>query len=443
MEEAKTLGGRIQAGRKAAGMSQEALGEHLGVSRQAVSRWEADAALPELEKLIAMSRLFGVTVGALLGVEPPAGEAAPPDEGGPEEGSPDGVPESRVPSPTPELTERELAAAEAIAEKYLSAQRPRWSRRRKIALGAALCVLVLSAAMAANKQIFLNRQMDDLRSQMDDLRGQMAGIQSQVEAQLSDLTGQVTSQISNLLDEKNNILSDHTVTVLDFDMEAETVTLTVSAVPKEWTAETTAVFTALLSDGRQFQTEAHRQVGGFTAENWELPMDQTITLSAALTDGDATRSSPFDVLYDCLPGAFQLRVSGSWDMTMWPGRGRVSLGKVNLHIEPAPGIDLSPTAVDLCLYRNQETAPEQVLPVPEALEKYQDIGFASIYSEWDYMAACTLEKGDTLVAAVRITDDHGQTTWTVLEACRFSDTAFADTPEWISVSPDWVPGEPA
>lgn len=71
MEEAKTLGSRIQAGRKAAGMSQEALGEHLGVSRQAVSRWEADAALPELEKLIAMSRLFGVTVGALLGVEPP------------------------------------------------------------------------------------------------------------------------------------------------------------------------------------------------------------------------------------------------------------------------------------------------------------------------------------------------------------------------------------
>ena len=195
------------------------------------------------------------------------------------------MPESKAPSPAPELTERELAAAEAIAEKYLSAQRPRWSRRRKIALGAALCVLVLSAAMAANKQIFLNRQMDDLRSQMDDLRGQMAGIQSQVEAQLSDLTGQVTSQISNLLDEKNNILSDHTVTVLDFDMEAETVTLTVSAVPKEWTAETTAVFTALLSDGRQFQTEAHRQAGGFTAENWKLPMDQAITLSAALTDG--------------------------------------------------------------------------------------------------------------------------------------------------------------
>ncbi|WP_295720391.1 helix-turn-helix transcriptional regulator [uncultured Oscillibacter sp.] len=52
MEKRDTLGGRIQTGRKAAGLSQEALGERLGVSRQAVSKWEADAAVPELEKQI-------------------------------------------------------------------------------------------------------------------------------------------------------------------------------------------------------------------------------------------------------------------------------------------------------------------------------------------------------------------------------------------------------
>ena len=71
----QTLGRRIQAGRRSAGLSQEALGERLGVSRQAVSKWEADAAVPELESLIAMSRIFGVTIGALLGVETP--EEAP------------------------------------------------------------------------------------------------------------------------------------------------------------------------------------------------------------------------------------------------------------------------------------------------------------------------------------------------------------------------------
>ena len=70
MREQQTLGRRIQEARKAAGLSQESLGERLGVSRQAVSKWEADAAVPELENLIAMSR------------RPPArGWRAPPRRG--------------------------------------------------------------------------------------------------------------------------------------------------------------------------------------------------------------------------------------------------------------------------------------------------------------------------------------------------------------------------
>ena len=64
-----TLGRRIQELRKQRGMSQEALGDALGVSRQAVSKWEGDNGIPELDTLIAMSRLFEVTVGQLLGVE--------------------------------------------------------------------------------------------------------------------------------------------------------------------------------------------------------------------------------------------------------------------------------------------------------------------------------------------------------------------------------------
>lgn len=436
MEEAKTLGGRIQAGRKAAGLSQEALGERLGVSRQAVSRWEADAAVPELEKLIAMSRLFAVTVGTLLGVEPPAGAAGPAKGSGVGAASAENggaAPDETVPAP--ELTDRELAAAEAIAEKYLAAVRPRWSRNRKLAAMTALCALALGAVLSANKLVSLNQQMDDLRSQI-------AGVQSQVETQLSGLTGQVTNQISNILDEKNNILSNYTVTVTDFDTEAETVTLTVSVLPKEWSEDTTAAFTALLSDGRQLQTEALRQAGGFTAENWELPMDQAITLSAALTDGGVTRSSPFDILYDCLPGSFHLTVSGSWTRTLCRGTGEVSLEELRLFIDPAPGMDLSPTAVDLCLYRNQEAMPEQVFPLPEAVELYRSIGYTNIYNKQGYRTTCALEKGDTLVAAVRVTDDHGQTTWTVLAAFRYPNSTFADTPESILAPSGWVPGEP-
>ena len=72
-----TLGQRIAQKRKELGLSQEALGDRLGVSRQSIYKWESDSALPEIDKLIALSRLFGVSVGWLLGVEE---DAAPTPE---------------------------------------------------------------------------------------------------------------------------------------------------------------------------------------------------------------------------------------------------------------------------------------------------------------------------------------------------------------------------
>ena len=66
-----TLGQRIQELRKQHNLSQEGLGEKLGVSRQAVSRWEMDGAVPEVDKLVEMARLFSIPVGQLLGVEAP------------------------------------------------------------------------------------------------------------------------------------------------------------------------------------------------------------------------------------------------------------------------------------------------------------------------------------------------------------------------------------
>ena len=47
-----TMGQRIAQRRKELGLSQEALGERLGVSRQAIYKWESNAALPEIEKLV-------------------------------------------------------------------------------------------------------------------------------------------------------------------------------------------------------------------------------------------------------------------------------------------------------------------------------------------------------------------------------------------------------
>lgn len=68
-----TLGQRISACRRALGISQEELGARLGVSRQAVSKWETGAAAPDMENLLALAREFGVSVAELTETpEPPA-----------------------------------------------------------------------------------------------------------------------------------------------------------------------------------------------------------------------------------------------------------------------------------------------------------------------------------------------------------------------------------
>ena len=66
--------------RKAAKLSQEELAERVGVSRQAVSKWELGDATPEVDKLLALARAFGVTTDELLSGEEPAGsqEQSPP-----------------------------------------------------------------------------------------------------------------------------------------------------------------------------------------------------------------------------------------------------------------------------------------------------------------------------------------------------------------------------
>ena len=61
-----TIGEKILNLRKARGWSQEELAEHIGVTRQAVSRWESDSAKPDADKIVAICDLFGVSADYLL-----------------------------------------------------------------------------------------------------------------------------------------------------------------------------------------------------------------------------------------------------------------------------------------------------------------------------------------------------------------------------------------
>ena len=62
---------RIQSLRKAKGITQEQLADAVGVSRQAVSKWESEQSVPDLERVVAMAEYFDVTTDYILrGIEP-------------------------------------------------------------------------------------------------------------------------------------------------------------------------------------------------------------------------------------------------------------------------------------------------------------------------------------------------------------------------------------
>ena len=159
-----TLGQNIQALRHAAGLSQEGLGEKLGVSRQAISKWEADGAVPEVDKLIALSRLFGVNLHDLLQVEE-TGREEPGDrveqaEQPPEEGA-ENPPENEAP--------------------------PRRNGRWR----TALCVLLAAVVCVQGAALFrLNEKLEEQEGLLDGLQSTSWSLESQVSSQEAALQQQ-------------------------------------------------------------------------------------------------------------------------------------------------------------------------------------------------------------------------------------------------------------
>lgn len=75
------LGERLYQLRRERRMSQEALADALGVSRQSVSKWENGASTPDLDKLVRLGELFGLSLDELVKGQaprpPPRGRRRP------------------------------------------------------------------------------------------------------------------------------------------------------------------------------------------------------------------------------------------------------------------------------------------------------------------------------------------------------------------------------
>lgn len=273
-----TIGQRIAQKRKEQGFSQEALGEQLGVSRQAIYKWESDGALPEIDKLLTLSRLFGVTVGWLLGVEEEP-ERAADDEAEPQTDA--------------ELSPQQLQMVEEITKRYLAAQPKKspWGKWDVRILFAAIGLLVASV-------LTINGKVNRLDSNYNNLQNSVYNVQSNLNGQI----GSITNRMEELLKAQNDLTADYGTELLQANLQANTITFSAYAVPKSYAEGMTAFFAADYGAGVE-ETGSTALTDGKFAATVTCPLTDTITLSVVFVHADATRQTQLLDSYDGLYSA--------------------------------------------------------------------------------------------------------------------------------------------
>lgn len=273
-----TIGQRIAQKRKELALSQEALGDQLGVSRQSIYKWESDTALPEIDKLIALSRLYGVSVGWLLGVEDlpePPGEAAGTEAA---------------------LTEQQLRMVEEIASRYIAAQ-PKPRKRRRwpfVAAGLILCLVLF--------------HLFDRLGRMDDQYADLQNSVYRVESSVNGQIGSLSSRVEEILKAQNSLVADYHVELVGVWPENKTAAFSAYAVPKTYVSGMSVEFLAENGETASDQLGKAGEEGSnqrFSA-TISVPLSDHITLSALLILPDGTRQTQlldqFEGLYsDSLP----------------------------------------------------------------------------------------------------------------------------------------------
>ena len=252
-----TLGQRIAQKRKELGLSQEGLGEQLGVSRQAIYKWESDASLPEIDKLITLSKIFSVSVGWLLGVE----EAPSPAE-----------------PPSGELTEAQLQMVQEIVDRYLAAQ-PKQAplkRRKLVGLCGAAAVLALVVAL-----FNLFSKLDRVTQDYNNLRYSVDNVSNSVNSQINS----ITYRVENILKSQNSLTAEYSTELASTDLGANTATFDIRVVPKTYVDGMTALFVAR---SEEETVELPVEPGEDHAFSGEItcPLTDDISLTVVLVTGD-------------------------------------------------------------------------------------------------------------------------------------------------------------
>ncbi len=346
-----TTGEKITALRKEQGMSQEALGEKLGLSRQAVSKWEADQAVPTMDNLMELSKLFGVPVDTLL-------------------------------RPDAEL----MPKAEDSDESWPGAENQpvrNGNRKWKIAAIAAaglLCVSVACSAVSLWRVLAMQQQIDTLRMQ----------------------SGPSTIYYPDNTSAENSDLADWSEDVTVDRENSENLLVTVSAVPRSMLDGETAKFVVRSGD-QSWECDAEDN-NGYSGK-LSVPFVDTFSVYLTLTGTSGeTRNILVTSEYD-LEQRFSLNVMAGWEsggISSSFGKTSVS-GNLQTWINSNDGEEIQPVSGRILLYQNGKQIKEQ--KITSLGKEFEGDTYYYTQVDWRDMEG-TLSQ---FKVKVEITDNFGRT----------------------------------
>ena len=345
-----TLGQNIQTARKAKGISQEVLAEKIGVSRQALGKWEKDTALPGVDNLQALAKELGVSVDALLG---------------------SAAPDTAAPAVTLNALRDLLDARDAEARR----------RRRGAWLAAAAAAAVLLAVggcMAAR-----------LQTRLDGLAGQYGYLSSELSRTNSDLSAR--------MQELQNAVRQGESTVLDWDWHPlaslqDDGTMPVEVFVKPRTEQQGAAVTLCVTTGNDTALYAMQrgQDGVYTARELVFALGQDYALSVQWTNPDGTTvNENLDTVHFTRemvePEILMLETSGSSDLYRVEtvnGEQRLTLAVYPITLEVcAPGW-MQIDAVEAQLWQDGADEPTAVAALQSESGTAPDSS-VTVYTEWN------------------------------------------------------------
>ena len=383
-----TTGQRIALKRKEAGLSQETLGAELGVSRQSIYKWESDTALPEIDKLVALSRRFGVTVGWLLGVEEAPETASAPDSG--------------------ELTDAQLKMVEEITARYIAALPAPKPRKKWPYVLAAL--MVLYAAHRAYQSI--DRQFDGVYSRI-----------GQMDSSMSNQVYSISGQVEEILKQQNSLTVDYGIKLVSADLVKNAVTFSVYAVPKTYVEGMRVEFSVDNGHNSNSKTVLSEpdQNGQPVSEKFsaELTCELTddISITAVFVMPDGTRQTQPLQTYSGLYSGSLPDVANLVDADL-QGRAQIENGKLTLPDAMEYALTLNTkldnilipraeaVSIRVGLFKNQRLVAWAEPISADEQTSYQGFDNATFYRLEPL--SFPFAAGDILESAAVLTDEYGR-----------------------------------